>query len=135
MTIKNRPIISEDDMRFYYCVDYGGHLFAFQNEDDAFKAFKALNNAHGISSYYDFTSADGKTSGMLHNVIKECSSSLQKRKAMPSDHIEACYMIRKEAKCDEPGCWKQEELNEDGSIPDGWQEADDKHYCPVHSIK
>jgi hypothetical protein len=121
-------------MRYYFCVDYGGHVFAFTSEDEAFKAFKALSACVGISSYYEYTDnkANPVVSGMLHNVIKECDSSLQKRKLIHMDHIESLYDTKPEVKCDEYGCWQYDELNEDGSIPDGWQEIDDKHYCSKH---
>lgn len=133
MTIRRRPVVSEDDMRYYFCVDYGGSLFAFENEEDAFKAYKALNNSLGVSSYFEYSDESDNVSGMLHNVIKECSSSLQRRKLIHKKHIAGLYSVELQVKCDEPGCWKTEDLNEDGSIPDGWQEIDDKHYCHAHS--
>jgi len=132
MSIRNKPVVREEDMGYYYCVDYGGNVFAFGNKDEAYSVFKALSNFLGVCGYYEFTDDDANVSGMLHGVIKECDCHLSRMKKIHKDHISNVYDVEKQVKCDDPGCWKTEDLNEDGSIPYGWQEIDDKHYCPTH---
>lgn len=136
MTIKYRTTVNDSDKSPYFCVKYGNATIVFRNETEAFAAFKALSAAIGGTAYFTYSS-EKCDSYCIYDVVRHQDISLEKKLFILECDVDPDlgHCVVREiptVKCDNSGCWHQEDCTEYGAIPDGWQEIDDKHYCKEH---